>query len=464
MVVGRLPECDVVIADALVSGQHFEIGPAPGGAQIVDLQSSNGTFVNGERLTMPRVLTGGEEIGVGSQKILVERVVETVNVDMRLAVRVGVDSGKGVRISEAEAVTIGRGDDAVLRLSDPLVSATHCRVVVVRPPAGACPHCGVPAEAGDAHCVGCGRQRIAAEVKDLGSANGVLVNGTPVPQHGRADLLEGGEIQIGDTIIVFGSEADPVHVGPAPTVIRTIPKDLAAAGPAPVVPPAPTPARRVSPVVWLLAGVAIVAIAIVAIVAVSKSGDGSTTPPATAVAAVHDAAWVMQQEGKTTVQVFACDDSSEARCDATGSAGSGSVIDLDAGLILTNFHVIANDSSSALMPQLAVAISITGEDLKESSVVGFSACDDLALLRVTDDVSSFNLEQVEFADPASIQIGEGVVVLGYPGTSAQTASGDMALQLTTGSVSALNGRIENYVDLIQTDAPINPGNSGGPHV
>ncbi len=155
-----------------------------------------------------------------TEAALVERVAETVNVDMRLAVRVGVDSGKGVRISEAEAVTIGRGDDAVLRLSDPLVSATHCRVVVVRPPAGPCPHCGVLAEAGDAHCVGCGRQRIAAEVEDLGSAIGVLVDGTPVPKHGRADLLEGGEIQIGDTIIVFGSEADPVHAGPAPTVIR----------------------------------------------------------------------------------------------------------------------------------------------------------------------------------------------------------------------------------------------------
>ncbi len=179
-IVGRLPECDVVIADVLVSGNHFEIGPAPGGAQIVDLQSSNGTFVNGERLIAPRVLTGGEEIAVGSQKIMVERVVQAAPADLRLVVRVGIDTGIAARITDAAPIMIGRGDDADLKLSDPLVSARHCQVALVRPPAGPCPHCGMLSQPGDAHCVGCGRARIAAEVEDLGSANGVLVDGSPV--------------------------------------------------------------------------------------------------------------------------------------------------------------------------------------------------------------------------------------------------------------------------------------------
>ena len=60
LMVGRLPECDVVIADVLVSGNHFEIGPAPGGAQIVDLQSSNGTFVNGKRINEVEINNGDE--------------------------------------------------------------------------------------------------------------------------------------------------------------------------------------------------------------------------------------------------------------------------------------------------------------------------------------------------------------------------------------------------------------------
>jgi S1-C subfamily serine protease len=408
-------------------------------------------------VTMPTALRGGESIEVGSQRLTVERIREQVSGDLQLTVRTGPDAGAACAVSSSPPVLIGRDSTADLRLTDPLASSRHCRVMLVRPPAGPCPHCGTQAVAGDAHCAGCGRQRIAAEVEDLGSANGTLVDGTPVPPSGRADLLEGGEIQIGDSVIVFGSPRDPVASGPAPTVIRAIPvaaasSRAAGAGPA----PAP-PARRIPVAAWIVGGVAIVAIALVLIVAIGGSGD-SGSPSGSA----HDAAWVMEQEGKTAVQVFACDLTSKETCDSTGSSGSGSVIDLDGGLILTNFHVIANSTASEPLANLAVGISITGGELKEAEVVGFSACDDLALLRVVDDVSSFGLQQVEFAEPDSVRVGEDVVVLGYPGTVAQSASGDEPLQLTTGSVSALNVSVENYVDLIQTDAPINHGNSGGP--
>jgi S1-C subfamily serine protease/pSer/pThr/pTyr-binding forkhead associated (FHA) protein len=462
LIVGRLPECDVVIADVLVSGNHFEIGPAPGGAQIVDLQSSNGTFVNGERLVAPRVLTGGEEIAVGSQKIMVERVVQVAPADLRLVVRVGIDTGTATRITDSAPIVIGRSDDADLKLTDPLVSARHCQVALVRPPAGPCPHCGMLAQPGDAHCVGCGRARIAAEVEDLGSANGVLVDGTPVNPHARADLLEGGELQLGDTIIVFGSESDPVNLGPAPTVIRSIPKNLDAPA-TPTAPPAiPTaPRRRISPLAWIVGGIAIIAVAIVIVVALTSS-DSAPPQVTQATEPQHDAAWVVAQQALTTVQVFSCDYETETRCDDTWGSGSGSVIDLGASLVLTNFHVIANAAATQPLANLSVGISITGEKIKVAEVVGFSACDDLALIKVTEDVSSFQLKQVSFADPASIAVGESVVVLGYPGTISTSRSGDAQQQLTTGSVSALNVKLENYIDLIQTDAPINHGNSGGP--
>jgi S1-C subfamily serine protease len=466
LVVGRLPECDIVVPDALVSGRHFEIAPAPGGAQLVDLRSSNGTFVNGVRIETPQVLTGGEEIAIGSQRITVERIVETKPADLRLVVRVGPDAGMFAAISIESPLVVGRAEDADLVLADPIVSAHHCRVSLVRPPAGPCPHCGTQAIAGDAHCTGCGRQRIAAEVEDLGSANGTLVDGTAVPEHGRADLLEGGEIQLGDSVIVFGSPSDPVNQGPAPTVIRATPAALTASHNVSTPPPVaaaaatsspPSLARRIPLAAWIVGGIAIVAIALVLIVALGGSDDSGSPSGAS-----HDAAWVIEQEGKTTVQVFACDDSSKSRCDATFSSGSGSVIDLGDGLVLTNFHVIANDAASAPQSNLYVGISITGEKIKDAEVVGYSACDDLALIRVVDDVSAFNLKQVEFAEPDSVRIGEGVVVIGYPGTVGSTEDGDSPLQLTTGSVSALNVVIENYIDLIQTDAPINHGNSGGP--
>jgi S1-C subfamily serine protease/pSer/pThr/pTyr-binding forkhead associated (FHA) protein len=459
LVIGRLPECDVVLADGLVSGRHFELTTTADGATLVDLQSSNGTFINGQRVTMPTALRGGESIEIGSQRLMIERVSGQAVGDFQLSVRTGPDAGTTSALSLAAPLLIGRDADAELRLVDPLASARHCRVMLVRPPAGPCPHCRMQAVAGDAHCSGCGRQRVAAEVEDLGSANGTLVDGTAVPPMGRADLLEGGEIQVGDSVIVFGSRSDPVAPGASPTVIRAVPTSLAAAAAAQTAPGAPAalspvPARRIPLAAWIVGGIAIVAIAIVLVVALggSKSPSGSS----------RDAAWVMEQEGKTTVQVFACDDSSEAQCDDTFSSGSGSVIDLGDGLILTNFHVIANDAASYPRPNLSVGMSITGEKIKQAEVVGYSACDDLALIRVVDDVSSFSLKQVEFAESDSIRIGEGVVVLGYPGTVGSTEDGDSPLQLTTGSVSALNVVIENYVDLIQTDAPINHGNSGGP--
>ena len=472
LTVGRLPECDVVIADALVSGRHFEIGPGLVGAQIVDLQSSNGTFVDGQRLVEPRVLQGGEQIAIGSHRILVERVVQVPAADLLLTVRVGPDSGKTARISDGLPVLVGRADDAGLRLSDPVVSARHCQVALVHSSAGPCAHCGGLAVAGDAHCVGCGRQRVAAEVEDLGSANGVLVNGTPVATNGRAELVEGGEIQLGDTVIVFGSASDPVTVGPAPTVIRSIPHGLADAAPAAAAPPPPPPPpppvppsrpRRVPVVGWIVLGIAVIAVAVVAVVALSSAGGGTAAAPVgTASAAPHDAVWVQETQRDATVQVFACSYVTKSTCDDTFGWGSGSIIDADLGLVLTNFHVIANDDASQPLSEVSVTVRTNSGEELEAEVVGFSACDDLAVIKITQASDREGLKQVTFADPASIKPGEAVVALGYPGTTQSEAGGMEQLTLTTGNVSAIGVKAYNYIDLVQTDTAINHGNSGGP--
>jgi hypothetical protein len=56
---------DVVIGDAEVSRQHARVTRTPGGYVLEDLGSTNGTFVNGERLTTPRVLNPGDLIALG---------------------------------------------------------------------------------------------------------------------------------------------------------------------------------------------------------------------------------------------------------------------------------------------------------------------------------------------------------------------------------------------------------------
>ncbi|HUS83719.1 MAG TPA: FHA domain-containing protein [Anaerolineales bacterium] len=63
--IGRDVTNDVVVGDAEVSRQHARLTRTPGGHVLEDLGSTNGTFVNSERLVAPRVLNPGDLIALG---------------------------------------------------------------------------------------------------------------------------------------------------------------------------------------------------------------------------------------------------------------------------------------------------------------------------------------------------------------------------------------------------------------
>lgn len=67
--LGKGPRNDVVIADPAVSSAHAIIGYENGNHSIRDLGSRNGTYINGERLTEPRVLQHGDVVGMGLSKL-----------------------------------------------------------------------------------------------------------------------------------------------------------------------------------------------------------------------------------------------------------------------------------------------------------------------------------------------------------------------------------------------------------
>jgi len=73
--IGRGPGNDVVLPDAHkgVSRTHAELRFRNGRCVIVDLQSQNGTFLNGERIEHAEVPFGAE-IGIGSYRLKIERV------------------------------------------------------------------------------------------------------------------------------------------------------------------------------------------------------------------------------------------------------------------------------------------------------------------------------------------------------------------------------------------------------
>jgi predicted component of type VI protein secretion system len=63
--VGRDASSDIIVADVEVSRQHARLSATESGFQIEDLASTNGVFVNGERVTGARALSPGDVIGVG---------------------------------------------------------------------------------------------------------------------------------------------------------------------------------------------------------------------------------------------------------------------------------------------------------------------------------------------------------------------------------------------------------------
>ena len=63
--IGRAPENDIVVSDPTVSRQHAEIRNVSGAYRIVDLDSSHGTFLNGQPVT-DEALSEGDIVRVGS--------------------------------------------------------------------------------------------------------------------------------------------------------------------------------------------------------------------------------------------------------------------------------------------------------------------------------------------------------------------------------------------------------------
>ncbi len=128
----------------------------------------------------------------------------------------------------------------------------------------------------------------------------------------------------------------------------------------------------------------------------------------------------------------------------TQSLGSGVIVDADAGLVITNAHVI----------QRAEVITVTLKDGRslQAEMIGMDSDSDVAVIKIPPE----NLTALPLGDSDALRVGDFVVAIGSPFGLSQT--------VTSGIVSAL-GRsglgIEGYEDFIQTDASINPGNSGG---
>ena len=71
-VIGRSPDCDIVIAAHEVSRRHAQVAPDAEGWILTDLGSTNGVRLNGRQIGVPTRLADGDVIELGSVELLFE--------------------------------------------------------------------------------------------------------------------------------------------------------------------------------------------------------------------------------------------------------------------------------------------------------------------------------------------------------------------------------------------------------
>jgi hypothetical protein len=69
--IGRAPECELVLRDSRVSRRHARLAARDGVLVLTDLGSTNGTTVNGNRIT-EMVLGAGDHIQLGESSVVIE--------------------------------------------------------------------------------------------------------------------------------------------------------------------------------------------------------------------------------------------------------------------------------------------------------------------------------------------------------------------------------------------------------
>jgi S1-C subfamily serine protease len=188
---------------------------------------------------------------------------------------------------------------------------------------------------------------------------------------------------------------------------------------------------------------------------VEEVGRGETPPPATLTGDVIPY--------RSVVQIIAIINLNGQL--VQGWTGSGTVISED-GLILTNAHVVLSDRFFDVV-DLVVSITTAQDQPPEPTffvdVVQADRRLDLAVIKVRSDLegnpvnfSALEIEPVKIGQAESLQLGDPIVILGYPGIGGET------ITLTRGEVSGFTAEVPyGNRAFIKTSATIAGGNSGG---
>jgi 2-alkenal reductase len=162
-----------------------------------------------------------------------------------------------------------------------------------------------------------------------------------------------------------------------------------------------------------------------------------------------DAAQVFEEAAPGVVTIRSVFESGAAE-------GSGFVLNAE-GEIVTNAHVVTDESSGDREQAEQVYVEFQDRNVVPAEIVGFDPFVDVALLRI--EPNGFELNPLELGDDRELHVGQPVAAIGSPFGEQQS--------LSVGVVSATDRSVRSLTQFeiagaIQTDASINPGNSGGP--
>lgn len=191
--IGRSSTNDIVIPDQHVSRSHAVIRYRDGLFVISDLNSSNGTFVNDQRITEPFPLFAGDVIrlfvptieflSIEAEEALALTQAHaasaplTASENAALLIANGVQEGQVIPLL-LDTVVIGRATSSAtweVVLQDPSVSRPHARLT---------------------------RVQQQWSIVDLNSSNGTRVNGVEVKDTPHP-LDDGDTLQLGGAMLVF---------------------------------------------------------------------------------------------------------------------------------------------------------------------------------------------------------------------------------------------------------------------
>lgn len=203
VVIGRRSGSDVQLPHTAVSGHHATLRASGANYSIIDEGSTNGVKVNGKRIAPRRAksLANGDVLAIGGFVLTLEfraigqaATAETTSQVARrlfaqssssghaLFVINGPLAGERIAIQNPPwSMTLGRGQSADLVVPDKDVSRAHAELV---------------------------HDLRGVAVRDLGSKNGIQINGT---EHREARLCHGQEFRLGSTSFKFehsGGEAE----------------------------------------------------------------------------------------------------------------------------------------------------------------------------------------------------------------------------------------------------------------